>query len=79
MPPRSAGGRFPCKVGFLAVFGLRSGPDGSRQAIRFIWSLFQAKRSTLDLFWSKFDVFGPDRTLADVADMSQRDPTGPDR
>ena len=63
---------------FVTVFGLRSGPDGSGQAIRFIWSLFRAKRSILDPFRTKFDDFGPDRTLADVADMAQRDPTSPD-
>ena len=77
-PLGAAGGRFPRKVGFLSVFGLRSCPDGSGQPIRFIWSLFRAKRSILDPFRTKFDVFGPDRTLADVADMSRRDPTSPD-
>ena len=64
------------KIG--AVFGLRSGPDGSGQAIRFIWSLFRAKRSILDPFRTIFDILGPDRTLADVADMARRDPTSPD-
>ena len=77
-PPAGRRGPFSLKSLFFAVFGLRSGPDGSGQAIRFIWSLFQAKRSILDPFRTKFDVFGPDRTLADVADMSRRDPTGPD-
>ena len=47
----------------LAVFGLRSGPDGSGQAVGFIWFLFRAKPSILDPFRSKFDVFGPDRNL----------------
>ena len=51
---------------------------GFGQAIRFIWSLFWAKRSILEPRRSKFDVFGPDRTLADVADMARRDPTSPD-
>ena len=75
MPP---GAVFLEKNLFLAVFGLRSGPDGTGQAIRFIWSLFRAKRSILDPFRTKFDVFGPDRTLANVADMARRDPTSPD-
>ena len=66
------------KKSFWAVFGLRSGPDGSAQTIRFIWSLFRAKRSILDPFRTIFDVLGPDRTLADVADMARRDPTSPD-
>ena len=61
-----------------AVFGLRSGPDGSGQAIRFIWSLFRAKRSILDPFQTIFDVFGPDGTLADLADIGRYVPTGPD-
>ena len=50
-------GPFPFKKIFLAVFGLRSGPDGSGQTIRFIWSLFQAKRSILNPFRTKFDGF----------------------
>ena len=75
--PTGRRGPFPL-IFFFAVFGLRSGPDGSGQPIRFIWSLFRAKRSILDPFWTIFDVFGPDRTLADVADMSRRDPTSPD-
>ena len=71
-------GPFSLKFRFLNVFGLRSGPDGSGQAVGFIWSLFRAKPSILDPFRTKFDVFGPDRTLADVADMPRRDPTSPD-
>ena len=74
----AAGGRFPKKKIVFGHFGLRSGPDGSGQAIRFIWSLFRAKRSILDPFWIIFNDFGPDQTLADVADMSRRDPTSPD-
>ena len=71
MPP---GAVFLEKNLFLAVFGLRSGPDGTGQAIRFIWSLFRAKRSILDPFRPIFDVLGPDRTLPD---MARRDPTSP--
>ena len=64
MPPGPPPGtRFPSKLGFLGVFGLRSGPDGSGQAVGFIWSLFRAKPSILDPFRGKFDVFGPDRNL----------------
>ena len=48
---------------FLAVFGFRSGPDGSGQAVGFIWFLFWAKRSILDPFLIKFDVFGPHRNF----------------
>ena len=72
------GGRFLQKIRLFVVFGVRSGPDGSGQPIRFIWSLFRAKRSILDPLQSKFDVFGPGRTLVDVANMSQQEPTGPD-
>ena len=54
----------------LAVFRLRSGLDGSEQAVGFIWSLFRAKPTILDPFWTIFDVFGPNQTLADMADMS---------
>ena len=43
---------------FWGVFGFRSGPNGSRQLIEFIWAKFQAKRLTLDPFGTKFDVFG---------------------
>ena len=68
----------PSKRIVWAVFSLRSGPDGSGQAIGFIWTLFRAKPSILDPFWTIFDVFEPDRTLADVADMSRRDLTSPD-
>ena len=56
---------------FGQEFGLKSDPDGSGHAIRFIWSYFRAKRSILDPFRNKFDVFGPARTLADLADMSR--------
>ena len=48
---------------FLPVFGLRSGPDGSGQAVGFIWPLFRAKPSILDPFRTKFDVLGTDRNL----------------
>ena len=58
-----SGGRFPYKVSFWDVFGFRSGPDGSGHAVEFIWSLFRAKPSILDLFRAKFDVFGPEPTL----------------
>ena len=57
------GGAFSSKSHFFAVFGLRSGPDGSGQAVGFIWPLFRAKRSILDPFRTKFDVFGPDRNF----------------
>ena len=49
------------KFDFLTVLDFRSGPDGSGQAVGFIWSLFRAKRSILDPFRAKFDVFGRDR------------------
>ena len=58
-PPRSAGvrrGPFSLKRQFFVVFGLRSGPDGSGQAVGFIWLLFRAKPSILDPFRTKFDV-----------------------
>ena len=45
---------------FWGVLGLRSGPNGSGQAVGFIWSLFRAKPSILDPFRIKFGVFGPD-------------------
>ena len=45
----------------MVVFGLRSGPDGSGQAVGFIWSLFRAKRSILDPFRAIFDDLGPNR------------------
>ena len=47
----------------MFVFGLRSGPDGSGQAVGFIWPLFRTKPSILDPFRTKFDVFGPDRNF----------------
>ena len=56
-------GPFSLKSAFVAVFGLRSGPDGSRQAVGFIWSLFRAKPSILYPLRTKFDVFGPDRNF----------------
>ena len=62
-PPAGRRGPFSLKKKFLTVFGLRSGPDGSGQAVGFIWSLFRAKRSILDPFRTKFDVFGPDRNF----------------
>ena len=71
-------GPFPYFCFLFCRFGLKSGPDGSGQSIRFIWSLFRAKRSILDPFRTIFDVLGPDRTLADVADMSRRDLMSPD-
>ena len=54
-------GQFSLKTDFLAVFGLRSGPDGSGQAVGFIWSLFRAKPSILDPFrtimiWARTDI-----------------------
>ena len=77
-PPAGRRGPFSLKSRILDLFGLRSGPDRSGQPIRFIWSLFRAKPSILDPFRTKFDVLGPDQTLADVADMSRRPPTSPD-
>ena len=59
----AAEGRFPLERKKLTVFGLRSGPDGSGQAVGFIWPLFRAKPSILDPFRTKFDVFGPDRNF----------------
>ena len=47
----------------MSGFGLRSGPNGSGQAIGFIWSLFRAKPSILGLFRIKFDAFGPDQNF----------------
>ena len=41
------------------MFGLGSGLDGSGQVVGFIWSVFRAKRTILDPFRAKFDVFGP--------------------
>ena len=61
VPPAGRRGPFSLKTDFFAVFGLRSGPDGSGQAVGFIWFLFRAKRSILDPFRAKFDVFGRDR------------------
>ena len=49
---------------FWGVLGIRGGPNGSGQLIGFIWAKFEAKRLILDPFWTKFDVFGSDRTLA---------------
>ena len=56
-------GPFSLKAVFLAVLGLRSGLDGSGQAVGFIWSLFRTKPLILDPFRTKFDVFGPDWNL----------------
>ena len=42
----------------MIVLGLGSGPDGSAQAVGFIWSLFRAKRSILDPFRAIFDGLG---------------------
>ena len=50
-------GPFSLKTFFFAVFGLRSGLDGSGQAVGFIWFLFRAKSSILNPFRPKFDVF----------------------
>ena len=54
---------FPKKVCFLIFCGLESRPDGSGQAVGFIWSLLRAKRSILDPFRSEFYVLGPDRNF----------------
>ena len=60
-PPRSAG-RPPGAVSFeksiFTVFGIRSSPDGSAQAVGFIWSLFRAKPSILNPFRTIFDDLG---------------------
>ncbi len=63
VPPAGRWGPFSLKPVFVAVFGLRSGADGSGQAVGFIWCLFRAKRTILDPFRAKFDVFGPDRNF----------------
>ena len=61
VPPASRWGPFSLKSRFFVVFGIRSGPDGSGQALGFIWVLFRAKRSILDPFRANFNVFGRDR------------------
>ena len=60
-PPAGAWEPFSSKVKSLTVFGFRSGPDGSGQAIRFIWSLFRAKRLILDPIRALFGDLGPNR------------------
>ena len=62
-PPAGRRGPLSLKSRFLTVLGLRSFPDGSGQAVGFIWPLFRAKPSILDPFRTKFDVFGPDRNF----------------
>ena len=57
-PPAGRRGPFSLKPSFLAVFRLGSGPDGSGQAIGFIWSLFRAKRSILDSIRAIFEDLG---------------------
>ena len=55
---------------------IRSGPDGSGQAVGCIWSLFRAKPSILDPFRTKFDVLGPDPNFGQpVLDLGQSWPT----
>ena len=71
---------------------LRSGPDGSGQAVGFIWSLFRDKPSILDPFrvifdtiWGRTDIVDPtwnSRTRSGMApwsglDLSQRLRNGP--
>ena len=55
VPSAGRRGRFSLKTVF---FGLRSGPDGSGQAVGFILSLFQAKPSILDPLRARFDLLG---------------------
>ena len=40
------------------IFGPGTGPDSTRRPLRFIWTNFQAKRTVLDPFGTKFDAFG---------------------
>ena len=77
-PPASRRGPFSLKSFFVvAVFGLRSGPDGSGQAVGFIWSLFRAKRSILDPFRAIFDDLGPNRHCGPDLDLQDQAGDGP--
>ena len=60
VPPAGRQGLFSSKKTFLTRFGLRSGPDGSAQAVGFIWSLFRAKPLILVPLRTKVDAFEPD-------------------
>ena len=55
-----------------AVLSPGSGPDGSGQPVRSIWTDFQPKPSILDPVRAKFDVFGPDLTSPVAARKSCR-------
>ena len=59
------------------MFGLRSGPDGSAQAVGFIWSLFRAKRSILDPIRTIFDDLGPNRHCGPDLDLQDQAGDGP--
>ena len=79
-PPRSAGvrwGPFSLKSLFFSVFGFRSGPDGSAQAVGFIWSLFPAKRSILDLIRTIFNDLGLNRHCGPDLDLQHQAGDGP--
>ena len=61
-------GGFPsklCVFFFLVfcVFGVRSGPDGSRQAVGFIWVLFGTKPPILNPFRANLMILDQNRTL----------------
>ena len=62
---------------FFAVFGLRSGPDGSAQAVGSIWSLFRAERSILDPIRTIFDDLGPNRHCGPDLDLQDQAGNGP--
>ena len=46
-----------------AVLSPGSGPEGSGQPVRSIWTDFQPQPLILDPVRAKFDVFGPEQTL----------------
>ena len=61
----------------MVGFGLRSGPDGSGQALGFIWSLFRDKWSILDPFRAIFDDLGPNRHCGPDLDLQNQAGDGP--
>ena len=63
---------------FLASGVVRMGPDSRFGSFGLCFGPNGQFSTHFTPFRTKFDVLGPDRTLADVADMARRGPTSPD-
>ena len=76
-PPAGRRGPLSLEIKFFCRFGLRSGPEGSAQAVGFMWSLFRAKPAILDPFQVIFDDLGPNRHCRPNLDLQDRAGDGP--